>query len=161
MAHTQELVKLMGGTIAVESELGAGTRFTVILPANNQYDLIQDGAIPAYEGQPVSTGSQSGPGSRRSTTMGLDNPASTAGERPLLLLIEDNPDVVTYLRSCLSDIYQLDVAYNVHWHRKVSKTSGPHHQRCDDAREKWLRGVRYAENDERTSHIPIILLTAK
>ena len=31
---------------------------------------------------------------------------------PELLIIEDNPDVVVYLKSCLQNSYQLDVAYN-------------------------------------------------
>ncbi|MCB9302862.1 MAG: helix-turn-helix domain-containing protein [Lewinellaceae bacterium] len=156
LAHTQELVKLMGGTIAVESELGAGTRFTVILPVNNQADSIQNGAIPDYEGQPA-------PASAESTTMGLDKPASTADERPQLLLIEDNPDVVTYLKSCLNDIYQLDVAYNGLIGIEKAIENIPD-LIISDVMMPEKNGYEVCDtlkNDERTSHIPIILLTAK
>ena len=165
LAHTQELVQLMGGTIAVESKLGAGTRFTVILPVNNQADLIQDGAIPAYEGQLAGQdmAADLAPASAKSTTMGLDNPASTAGERPQLLLIEDNPDVVTYLKSCLSDIYQLDVAYNGLIGIEKAIENIPD-LIISDVMMPEKNGYEVCDtlkNDERTSHIPIILLTAK
>lgn len=36
LAHTQELVKVMGGPISVESEMNKGTVFQVVLPITKQ-----------------------------------------------------------------------------------------------------------------------------
>lgn len=82
---------------------------------------------------------------------------------PQMLIIEDNPDVVTYLKSCLENEYQIMVAYNgkIGIDKAIelipdfiiSDVMMPEkdgYQVCDALK-----------NDERTSHIPIILLTAK
>ena len=82
---------------------------------------------------------------------------------PHLLIIEDNPDVIEYLASCLEKQYQLDFAYNGRAGIEKALESVPDII-ISDVMMPEKDGFEVCEtlkNDERTSHIPIVLLTAK
>ena len=82
---------------------------------------------------------------------------------PSVLIIDDNPDIVEYLKSCLEDQYELliardgqegiDVALNVIPDLIISDVMMP--------KKDGYEVCHTLKNDERSSHIPIILLTAK
>lgn len=82
---------------------------------------------------------------------------------PILLIIEDNPDVVQYLKSCLNKIYQLETAYDGQQGIDKALAIMPDIIISDVMMPK-KDGYEVCETlktDQRTSHIPIILLTAK
>ncbi|MCB0852471.1 MAG: hybrid sensor histidine kinase/response regulator, partial [Bacteroidetes bacterium] len=97
---TRELIHLMGGNITVESKVNAGTTFMVSLPVSRSAAPVTD--IPRSE----------------VSTMGLPvgrmaEDILTANEDfPVVLIIEDNPDVVFYIKTCLKDQYQIMTAEN-------------------------------------------------
>jgi len=72
LAITRQLVELMRGTIEVESELGRGTVFTVVLPL-----------APVAAGDPPDTPAVQGPSRARE--------GAARSTSPRLLLVEDNP----------------------------------------------------------------------
>ena len=82
---------------------------------------------------------------------------------PSLLLIEDNPDVVAYLATCLQDQYTLlvgkdgqeglEIAFNRIPDIIITDVMMPH--------KDGFEVSQALKNDQRTSHIPIIMLTAK
>jgi signal transduction histidine kinase/DNA-binding response OmpR family regulator len=150
LALTKELVKAMGGTIQAESTVGEGSRFTVALPISNRATLQEWTTHDTAVTIPTSLG------------VGLDAPQST-GEYPELLLIEDNPDVIEYLMVCLQEKYQLRFAYNGQA-GLVSALENIPDLIVSDIMMPEMSGFElceYLKKDERTSHIPVILLTAK
>lgn len=161
LAHTKELVKLMGGEIRVESELNVGTKFEVLLP-------IQQAA-----GTPVA--STEGPGIDAENLINVipfspvaaENPVSDStqpiAELPYLLIIENNHDMVTYLKACLAGSYQLDIAFDGKTGIEKALINIPDLIISDVMmpEKDGFEVCNTLKADERTSHIPIILLTAK
>lgn len=156
LALTKELVKLLDGKITATSQIGKGSTFTVLLPARQAAAqaekpeaLLPQGRLLAFAEQAAFT-----------------SPEEVAPEKtnlPLLLLIEDNQDVVQYLISCLDGQYQLvtapdgqtgiDKAFELVPDIVISDVMMPE--------KDGFEVCRTLKTDRRTSHIPIILLTAK
>ncbi len=156
LALTQELVKLLGGNISVKSVVGEGTTFTVELPIVNE-SVVQAEMLE-----------ESGLLEKAILEPALVNPASEATEfgtagKPSLLIVEDNPDVRQYLIACLEDDYQLTVADNGQMGIDMAIEQVPD-LIVSDVMMPEKDGYELTETlktDERTDHIPIVLLTAK
>lgn len=167
LAHTKELVRLMDGTIEVESAINIGSTFTIRLPRLLAQPTKNDNQ-PGFEGK--------APPSLMPKifhNLGQHNPYNpeTAAEtqisadpnRPLLLLIEDNPDVVDYLKTVLSPIYQLEIAFNGRIGIEKAWETVPDLIMSDIMmpEKDGFQVLEALKNELRTSHIPIMLLTAK
>lgn len=154
LAHTQELVKLMGGKVSVNSVLEKGSTFIIYLPIRNQAP-IEETILKKEVINKINLDLKK--------LSKLDAPISEKNNIPQLLIIEDNRDVVIYLKSCLENSYQIDVAYN----GQVGIEKALEHIPdliISDVMMPQKNGFEvcdFLKNDERTSHIPIILLTAK
>ncbi|MBD2705173.1 helix-turn-helix domain-containing protein [Spirosoma sp. BT702] len=100
------------------------------------------------------------------------NPAQTewivpspevASERPVVLLVEDNDDVATYIQICLRDEYQVVRAENGQVGIDQALATIPDLV-LSDVMMPIKDGFALCDTlkqDERTSHIPIVLLTAR
>ncbi|MEM6320850.1 MAG: tetratricopeptide repeat protein [Bacteroidota bacterium] len=154
LALLQELVKLMQGSIQVESEVNQGTTFTVLLPITRQAMLEKELTLAAP--QPKVT-------REISEKPHPIAPENTSEELPKLLIIEDNKDMITFLVACLETHYQLDIAYDgAEGINKAIETIPD--LIISDVMMPHKNGFEVCDTlktDERTSHIPIILLTAK
>ncbi len=150
LALTRELVKLLGGSITVESKLDKGTTFLITLPIRNN--------APLLESQPI-TKAEHVPNFPITTIKQQIQPK----EAPQLLIIEDNLDVVEYLNSCLETDYRLEYAYNGRTGIEKAFESIPDIIISDVMmpEKTGLEVTDALKNDARTSHIPIVLLTAK
>jgi signal transduction histidine kinase/DNA-binding response OmpR family regulator len=123
LALVQELVKLHSGTIAVESELGRGTTFTISVPfgtAHLSSEYLNSDATKARtnlraqayvdEAMAWLEGSECGDHPAASSTEddGLPVAKSSAARRSRVLLADDNADMREYIRRLLSDQYEVE-----------------------------------------------------
>lgn len=154
LSLTYELVKAIGGHITAESTLGKGAVFTVILPVTQQAPLVETAGGARYN-LPANGLAEPYPA--------LEAGSQASPESPLVLLIEDNPDVLEYLRDCLAPYYRLDFAYNGRAGIEKALEIIPD-LIISDVMMPEKDGFEVCEtvkNDERSSHIPFVLLTAK
>jgi signal transduction histidine kinase/AraC-like DNA-binding protein/streptogramin lyase/ActR/RegA family two-component response regulator len=150
LALAKELTELLGGSIAAESTVGAGSCFRVRLPIANEAPLKQMGErlVPAHTPAVAIR------------TIAAPLPAKGL---PSLLIVEDSPDIITYLRSCLEDQYDIITAPNGRLGTAKAIEAVPDII-ISDVMMPEMDGFELSEtlkNDPRTSHIPIILLTAR
>ncbi len=156
LALVKELVDLLKGKIMVKSEVGKGTSFTVTLPLNQQYST----ALPGYQGKSVEQPDD------LSVTFLSGDPLSDLNqpeELPILLIVEDNVDLRMYLHALFKPYYHvmeatdgqygLDRAFETIPDIVVSDLMMP--------RIDGFALCRLLKSDQRTSHIPVVLLTAK
>ena len=153
LALTRELVKLLGGQIKVESEEGKGSTFTVLLPIRR--------AAALYSGMEKSEFHEAWSGF---ATSSLEQASRVEADAlPNALIVEDNPDVIVYLRSFLSEKYNLETARDGAEGIEKAIELIPDII-VSDVMMPEKDGFELCETlkqDTRACHIPIILLTAR
>lgn len=152
LALTRELVDLLRGTIRVNSQPGAGSRFTVELP-------LQATAFPAE----WLTVSKSYPSPEAREQPRPPSEPSTINHEQRVLIAEDDPDLRAYLIESFADNFRVIEASDGRQALDLARKYMP-----DLIITDWimpeLEGpdlCRLLKTDEKTSHIPIILLTSK
>lgn len=159
LALTKELVELHKGSIYATSKTGKGTEITVILPLGKAHFSEEELAqVMEKKGAKVNDVIDT-------TPIQLDDAPKSVPEdsSPILLLIEDNADVMHYVKEILGDTYQILEARDGEIGIEVAKERIPDLIISDVMMPK-KNGYEVCETlkqDEKTSHIPIILLTAK
>lgn len=147
LSFTHELVKLMGGTISVESEPGRGTAFTITLPVFRKAKM----SPPAFRAEP-----------EQAKAAG-SLPPPLPGGRSRILIVEDNPDVTAYIRQCLAREFDVLAAANGRAGVDMARAEIPD-LIISDVMMPEMDGyevVHTLKADPLTCHIPIVLLTAK
>lgn len=160
LSLTKELVKFMKGTIAVKSPpVGAtkGTEFTITLPLQNvnAEDIVE--IAPTLTKEPAVI-----PVQPEKHPLAVISNEHTEPDTPLILLVEDNVDVVAYTASCLPD-YKLSVGKDGQEGFDIAIEIIPDLIITDVMMPNvdGFEMVRKLRQNERTSHIPVIMLTAK
>ncbi|PHN07929.1 ATP-binding protein [Flavilitoribacter nigricans] len=149
---TKELVEQMGGRIGVDSQAGRGSTFWVQIPKTRKAPMLSK-QIPVL--RPKETEASGSP----VTVL----PKETSAELSSVLIIEDSADVAEYLQHCLVGQYSLLYAPDG---KKGTELAVEHIPDIiiSDVMMPEMDGFEVCErlkNDERTNHIPIILLTAR
>jgi signal transduction histidine kinase/DNA-binding response OmpR family regulator len=168
LALTKELVELHHGEIKVKSEMNKGTTFTLILPvevseqATMEHNEIDESEhfenIEELTGEPTDDIVPIQKPEKKFDIKEIEERSTI----PLLLVVEDNPDLRTHICFHLSDEYNLIEARN----GEEGYNQAVHHIPdliISDVMMPKMDGYELSKklmNDERTSHIPIILLTA-
>lgn len=152
-----EYVKLHKGEILVESVYGKGSTFTVKVPIT--ITSAEEIRIESHSGELLDN-------------MKLDenyiNPEEFEEQEernklPVLLAVDDNRDFCELIRSIFSDSYRISVAYDGQEAYNVVLDELPDIILCD-VMMPVMDGYEFCrkiKGDMRTSHIPVILLTAK
>jgi len=163
LALTKELVELHKGQIKVESEEGKGSKFTITLPLGKDHlipeEIIEDkDEIKKIVSQDVEliTDYQ-----RKEDKLEIE--LITETEKPLLLIVEDNTDVRNYIKGNLEGGFRILEAVDGKDGLRAAFEYIPD-LIISDVMMPMMDGFEMCDKikkDERTSHIPIIMLTAK
>lgn len=147
----RELIELHGGFIAASSDMEKGTRIIISLPfagmETNQPDTVPEKAVASDDSSDENT------------------PAPSAGKKytETLLLVEDNPELRDYIFKDLSQQYTVYTAVNGEQGLSMALSEIPD-LIVSDVMMPIMDGLaltRALKSDQRTSHIPVILLTAR
>ncbi|MEM7657339.1 MAG: ATP-binding protein, partial [Bacteroidota bacterium] len=150
LALVQALVKLMGGNITAESTIGEGACFTFSLPIHQRSlpaKIEVELALPMLAMEALAKSPQ----------------PMEKSEAPEILVVEDNPDVRFYLHSILSTNFQVHLAGDGKAGLELAQEKVPD-LILTDVMMPQINGYSLAKRlkeDERTSHIPLIMLTAR
>jgi signal transduction histidine kinase/DNA-binding response OmpR family regulator/Tfp pilus assembly protein PilF len=163
LALAKELIELHHGSIRVKSEEGSGTEFFIRLPMRNAH--LSKEEITMDEIAPLSLYPSTGlefPESDLEEVI-LNGYEKIESRKPQLLLIEDNRDVRNYITEILNPYYQILQAHDGEEGISMAQENMPD-MIISDVMMPGKDGYAVCaslKQDERTSHIPIILLTAK
>lgn len=162
LALVKELVELHHGMIQVQSEAGKGTTFTVQLHLGRGH-LKDEEIVVAEEPARREVDASSGGAIHESPLQDEPPERDTGKSLPLVLIVEDNADVRAYIKSCLVPAYQVTEARDGEEGIQKAQESIPDLIISDVMMPKkdGYEVCRTLKLDEKTSHIPIILLTAK
>jgi signal transduction histidine kinase/ligand-binding sensor domain-containing protein/DNA-binding response OmpR family regulator len=155
LAFIRDLVQLHGGTIHVESEKGRGTTFTIVLVDAVEIPL---GTI----GEPVVKGSKSAEFSYEKTEAAAVAEVKE-NSRATVLIVEDNTEVAAFLAEELGSSFHIILAENGQEGLDQCLNHMPD-LIVSDVMLPVMDGMelcRILKDDFRTSHIPVLMLTAK
>jgi signal transduction histidine kinase/ligand-binding sensor domain-containing protein/DNA-binding response OmpR family regulator len=162
LSLTKELIELHKGQIEVESQEGKGSTFTLIFPLGKDhlhpYEICEEELEKDnYELKELNGFDDY----FRKKSYTSDEIEST--DKPVLLIVEDNPDVRKYITMILGEYYQVIEAEDGEDGLNKSVEKIPDLIISDIMMPKMdgFKMCTILKTDERTSHIPIIMLTAK
>lgn len=158
-------VDLHHGDIRVESNEGEGTRFFISLPATQPgYDPAKDReARPVAERELVDDSYVPEDINAKEAADRITNAEDFDADRPLVLIIDDNNGMRAYLRSILKDRYNVSEAADGRQGLEKARREVPKLIVCDVMMPVMdgLEFTRQLKEDIATSHIPVVLLTAR
>lgn len=156
LSLTKEIVEGIGGAISVKSQPGKGSEFEVVLPVTQNAQDISSGRMESeklliHQMTPIDVFEE-------------DQPETMNGKlKPLVLMAEDNPDVAGYIRDTIRFQYKvkwapdgekaLQMAFDLIPDLVITDVMMPAKDGFDVCNS--------LKTDERTDHIPVIMLTAK
>lgn len=151
LALARELVELHKGRITVSSSTGKGSSFKVLLPDAPEVKIVSDQEI--FSNAIVFDSSQD---------QSIDITEVDAESKPSVLIVEDNADLRKYIATELSKHYRILTAIDGQEGFELA-------QQIPDLiisdlmmpKVSGLELCKQVKSGERTSHIPVILLTAR
>lgn len=160
LALVKELVELHKGTISVESELNKGSKFIIDLPLKIEYykniqieTLSPENEIEQLIELPT----------EKKANEEIDSDIESSENVPILLVVEDENDIRNFIKENIGKEYKIIESKNGKDGFKKSTEHIPD-LIVSDVIMPEMDGIELCKNiktDERTSHIPVILLTAK
>lgn len=180
LALVQELVRLHGGTVTVESQVGQGTIFTVILPFGANHlpaeRIVETGTgvrwrsgvreweaeVSLFQGVPSAT-IQSLPDIPHSNPADHTNERVTWDLQHRILLADDNADMREYVKRLLQGQYEVETVANGDEALNAVRRQRPSLV-LSDVMMPGLDGfglLRAIRDDAQLKTLPVVLLSAR
>ncbi len=170
LALCRELIERHGGKIRVTSQVGVGSTFTLLLLRGKEHfrpeELLEAEPMPLlreeYRAEDSLSNGHPEPLAGVSPTETLSE-AAGGKEKPFLLIVEDNAEMRRYIREVLVTQYRIGEAGNGQEGLRMARETIPD-LIISDVMMPEMDGFEFCRQvklDERTSHIPVILLTAR
>ena len=158
LALVKALVELHNGEITVESAKGVGSCFIVYLKRDFDYPeaIHIEASDDKAAAQDISGNETNSPES---------NPVEncTTPDNIVVLVVEDNPDILEYIRQSLSGVFEVKTATNGRDGLEIATKDVPD-VIVTDIMMPIMDGMQMTKalkSNIATSHIPIVMLTAK
>jgi DNA-binding response OmpR family regulator len=165
LALTKELIDLCRGEITVESEPGQGSRFLVRLPVSREAFHAEE---IAEKENPVDPGQLPYPPvydehEMETTEIEVNEEHEDHSDLPVILVVEDNDDLTNYISGILENNHKILTAGDGKKGFEIAVEAIPDLVISDVMMPvtDGMEMCRQLKSDERTSHIPVIMLTAK
>ena len=167
LALTKGIVELHHGTIEVESTEGKGTKFIVKLPmGTTAYSTEEIATVSAEKQQeqniitPIDTKEEI---AEEIPANELNEPVSKDGQRPSILIVEDNESIRNMLTELFSPIYDTFTAEDGVKALEVINEHMPQIVLSDVLmpRMSGIELTKQLKSNIDTCHIPVVLLTAR
>lgn len=159
---SKELMRLHHGAITIRSEQWKGAQFTLTLPLGYAHFTEEERTgtsrdVSLYEEARIYTAELQAEIPETKTF------ALGQAREHTILIIEDNPDLRCFLRSRLQDAYEILEAENTNTAIQQAFDNTPDVIICDIMipGKNGIELTNLFKTDLRTSHIPVILLTAQ
>ncbi len=156
LAVTKGLVELLKGTIQVESKPNEGTMFTCLFPDVHRLDSEKPIEELTEEFEEFDLPDET-------NYEKLQDGANKNPDKHLILLVDDNPEILVMLRDLIQNDYNLIFATNgLEAYNKV--LSHKPDLIVSDVMMPEMDGIEFCQklrDNFDTSHLPLILLTAK
>ncbi|XXX77380.1 ATP-binding protein [Sorangium sp. So ce134] len=188
LSLVKQFAELMRGAVAIESEVGQGTTVRVRLPRAAEDGAPQSdeptsrsenstaqtrrwlSSLPPVQASPDEAGQEAVAGAPRAARASSNPPGplraarpSAEAEKPLLLLVDDNPDMRQFMRSLLSPSYRLLEATNGLEAQELIERSPPQ-VIVSDVMMPRMSGIEltaWLKAHPVLRHVPVILVTAR
>jgi len=160
LAFAKELSIALGGDLKVESEIGIGTRFTLMLPLKNPKEFIDDRKQQSEQ--------------LTNTQLELENSSDLIDEHEeqislekdhTILVVEDNNDLLEFITEILSNDFKVIRASDgIEAIEKLQVTDNKIDFILSDIMMPRMDGFELLEKvkaDEELKKLPVVLLTAK
>ena len=163
LALSKELIHLHHGTIKVQSEKWKGTKFIITLPLGNSHFTEQEIISKEMTNIVLSEDEKIYTTELLPQTKPEESFASGADKEYSILIVEDYPDLKNFLKDRLNKYYEILEADNGNVALQQAFETVPDLIICDIIipGKNGFELTNMLKSDIRTSHIPIILLTAK
>ncbi|MFK8010074.1 MAG: response regulator [Saprospiraceae bacterium] len=163
LSYIKDLVEIHQGVIRVKSKLGEGSQFDVYLPLIQKEKpfLLEGYSTVDYEYAQREV--ESAIAEINIELIAVSSTNSDSSELPKILIVEDNTDMMSFLKGLLQKKYQIISAKN----GKEALDLAQKHSIdliLSDVMMPEMNGLEfcnYIKTNFNTSHLPVILLTAK
>lgn len=160
LALVKAFTDLHHGEATVESKEGEGSRFTIVLPLSQAGELSTSKSQQPYSPVVEISSTEEVPNQARHID---DLVLPDEAARPEVLIIDDNSDIRSYLRTALSSTYKVSEAVDGKSGLEMARRIVPDLV-ISDIMMPVMDGLEFCsqlKQDKAISHIPVILLTAR